>query len=215
MLPQCSPHFVLDRHHRDGWLMRFLFLGQSSGRYEAKSYPILREMLGPASSVAPGRWTIRKLCRQTELRRPGLECLVLVHYVIGEIMRRHMSSKPVSRELTPAGTSAHRRLFVQVVSVTGVSRERPGRAGGLPQWDFWPTTTGIRHGSLCLCGEPAFPKRLRHWPSRISATGECRGWVGWITSLVISHWSGRWISHAAIDGCGSRSRRSIPWTSRT
>jgi len=33
------------------------------------------------------------------------------------------SQKPVSRELTPAGTSAHSRLPAHVVSVDGVSRE--------------------------------------------------------------------------------------------
>ena len=55
------------------------------------------------------------------------------HYVVGEILLRHMSSKPVSRELTPAGTSAHRRLFAHVDGLTGCQHldkagKQPARA---------------------------------------------------------------------------------------
>ena len=42
------------------------------------------------------------------------QAAVAVHHGIREIRLRHMSPKPVSRELAPTGTSAHSRLFAQV-----------------------------------------------------------------------------------------------------
>src|SRR5215472_1348343 len=73
----------------------------------------------------------------------------LVHYVVGEILVWHTSPKPVSRELTPAGTSAHRRLFAHVDGLTGC--QHLDKAGKQPARAL-PSTSRV-HGSGGQSGE--------------------------------------------------------------